>query len=93
MRYLIAILVLAAVVAAALPIDDRRTAPAEPRRAVAAEPSTTPAPRDVRRARCPAGVTGCHAVRGTVVYVERMDPDGDATCTWSSTRARSRWRG
>jgi hypothetical protein len=76
-RYLVAILVLAAVVAAALPIDDRRTAPAEPRRPVAAEPSATPAPRDVRKARCPAGVAGCRAVRGTVVYVERVDPDGD----------------
>jgi hypothetical protein len=79
-RYLIAILVAAAVAAAALPIDDRRTAPAEPRRATPATPTATPAPparRDVRRARCPEGVAGCRAVRGSVVYVERVDPDGD----------------
>ena len=83
MRYLLPILVLAAVAAAVLlPGDDRREAPAEPSRA-------TPEPvevrvrakeepvRDVRRARCPDDVAGCRAVRGTVVYVERVDPDGD----------------
>jgi hypothetical protein len=26
---------------------------------------------------CPADVAGCRAVRGRVVYVERVDPDGD----------------
>jgi hypothetical protein len=77
MKYLVAILVLGAIVAAALPIDDRRPAPAEPRRP-AAEPEATPEPpRDVRRARCTDGVPGCEAVRGTVLYVERVDPDGD----------------
>lgn len=42
--------------------------------------SATPTPkprRDVRRARCPDGASGCRAVRGTVVYVESVDPDGD----------------
>jgi hypothetical protein len=29
------------------------------------------------RARCPADVVGCRSVRGRVVYVERVDPDGD----------------
>jgi hypothetical protein len=77
-RYLLPMLVLAAVAAAVLPIDDRRVAPAEPRRAApTAEPrAPEPAP-DVRRARCPDGVPGCRAVRGTVVYVESVDPDGD----------------
>ena len=28
-------------------------------------------------ARCPAGVAGCHTVSGRVLYVERVDPDGD----------------
>lgn len=80
-RYLLPILVIAAVVAAVLPIDDRREAPAKPRRAL---PTGTPAPTarpepppDVRRVRCPDGVPDCRAVRGTVVYVERVDPDGD----------------
>jgi hypothetical protein len=78
-RIFVVILVLAAVVAAALPIDDRRTAPAEPRHA-AATPAPTPAQpkrRDVRKARCDDGVPDCRAVRGTVIYVERVDPDGD----------------
>jgi hypothetical protein len=79
-RWLVAILVVAAVVAAALPIDDRRDAPAESRQAAAPpEPTATPAPkrRDVRKASCGEGVPGCRAVRGTVIYVERVDPDGD----------------
>jgi hypothetical protein len=84
-KYLVAILVVGALVAAALPIDDRRPVPAERREATpaptpTATPTATPAPRrarDVPRSRCPAGVAGCRAVRGTVVYVERVDPDGD----------------
>jgi hypothetical protein len=79
MRYLLPILVLAAVVVAALPGDDRHAAPAEPR---AAAPTATPEPApkrkpDVRRTRCPDDVPGCRAVRGTVLYVESVDPDGD----------------
>ena len=80
MRYLLPILVLAAVVVAALPGDDRHAAPAEPR---AVAPTATPQPAapkrkpDVRRTRCPDDVAGCRAVRGTVLYVESVDPDGD----------------
>lgn len=78
MRILVLVLVIAAVVAAALPIDDDRRPAAKPRAAPATPTATpTPAPRDVRRSRCPADVPGCRAVRGTVVYVERVDPDGD----------------
>jgi hypothetical protein len=81
MRYLVIALVLAAVAAAALPIDDRRTT-AEPRASTPAPTPTPTPPRpakrpDVARARCAAGVPGCRAVRGTVIYVERVDPDGD----------------
>ena len=78
MRYLLPILVIAAVVAALLPIDDRREAPAETPSPVEVRVQATPEPvRDVRRVRCPDDVPGCRAVRGTVVYVERVDPDGD----------------
>lgn len=80
MRLLAPLLLLAAIVAAALPIDDRRPEPAEPGRAAPAEPRAEPSARrarDVRRARCPDGVSGCRAVRGRVLYVERVDPDGD----------------
>ena len=57
----------------------RRVAPRGP---VADDHATTPTPapraaRTSRAARCPAGVPGCRAVRGTVIYVERVDPDGD----------------
>jgi hypothetical protein len=83
MRFLVIALVLAlaAVAAAALPIDDRRTDAKSPKAAHAATPTATPpsAPRarDVPRAHCPADVAGCRTVRGRVFYVERVDPDGD----------------
>jgi len=35
------------------------------------------APRTVERARCPDGVAGCRSATGRIVYVERVDPDGD----------------
>ncbi len=31
----------------------------------------------MRRAHCPPDVAGCKRTRGTVVYVESVDPDGD----------------
>jgi hypothetical protein len=34
-------------------------------------------PRDVERARCPEGVAECRSAGGRIVYVERVDPDGD----------------
>ena len=79
-RYLLLIVVLAVVAVAVLPIDERRAAPAEPRRATptpTAEPRAPTPAREVRRAACPDDVAGCRAVRGTVVYVESVDPDGD----------------
>ena len=77
MRLLAPILLLAAVAAAALPFDERRTEPpATPPLAEPREPAEAPRP-DVRRARCRAEVAGCAAVRGRVLYVERVDPDGD----------------
>ena len=36
-------------------------------------PPATPAPT----ARCPAGLANCREASGRVVYVERVDPDGD----------------
>ena len=82
MRYLLPLLILAAIAAAALPFDDRRSPSADPRPTPTATPTpaATPAPdrrADVRRARCTPDVPACRAVRGTVVYVERVDPDGD----------------
>ena len=83
-------LVVVAVIAAALPIDDRHDPAAEPRQATEspdASPRDAPprdaAPRapaarvDVPRARCAGAVPDCAAIRGRVMYVERVDPDGD----------------
>ena len=36
-----------------------------------------PPPPHVARARCPPGIAGCRSASGTIVYVERVDPDGD----------------
>jgi hypothetical protein len=41
-----------------------------------AKPTQTPSP-PFARARCPAGVVGCRVASGRIVYVERVDPDGD----------------
>ena len=43
------------------------TQPAEPR----------PTARPLPRARCPAGLAGCRTAAGRILYVERVDPDGD----------------
>jgi hypothetical protein len=58
--------------------DGESTPAPQPRASAPAETATPkPATRDVRRSHCPAGVAGCRAVRGTVIFVERVDPDGD----------------
>jgi hypothetical protein len=36
-----------------------------------------PEPPRVREARCPAGAANCASATGTILYVERVDPDGD----------------
>jgi hypothetical protein len=79
MRIFVVVLVVGAVVAAALPIDDRRTAaePRAPQASATPAPTAAPAPRDVRLSHCSGDVPGCRTVRGTVLYVEHVDPDGD----------------
>jgi hypothetical protein len=34
-------------------------------------------PPPLRRARCPRGLSNCRESSGVIVYVERVDPDGD----------------
>ncbi len=49
------------------------------------EPGDRPAPRDgeapaaeaVAPSHCPAGLRDCRTTKGRIVYVERVDPDGD----------------
>ncbi len=36
-----------------------------------------PAAEGVDPSRCPAGLGGCRSTEGRIVYVERVDPDGD----------------
>lgn len=36
-----------------------------------------PAEKPLPRARCPAALTGCRTAAGRILYVERVDPDGD----------------
>jgi hypothetical protein len=83
MRLLLALAVLAAgglvLIArdqADAPLVDRE--PAAPRAKDERKRSKPkPKPKPLRRARCPAGVVGCRSVIGRIVYVERVDPDGD----------------
>jgi hypothetical protein len=39
-------------------------------------PARPSAPR-LEQARCPAALTGCRTASGRIIYVERVDPDGD----------------
>jgi hypothetical protein len=48
----------------------------EPTATRRAEQPPPPAPK-LRPARCPSGVTGCRVATGRIIYVERVDPDGD----------------
>jgi hypothetical protein len=43
----------------------------EPRSSKSAEPATVPP------SRCPAALADCRETEGRIVYVERVDPDGD----------------
>jgi hypothetical protein len=44
-----------------------------------AQSSRDPAPRraSLRRAHCPRRLSNCRAASGRIIYVERVDPDGD----------------
>jgi hypothetical protein len=66
---------LAAAALAAGCSDDPEPAAQPPPEAPRAE--TPRAERPLPRARCPAGLAGCRTAAGRVVYVERVDPDGD----------------
>jgi hypothetical protein len=89
-RVVAALLIAAAgLTAAVLAMRDPQPAPlAAAPREHAAEAAPTPAPTVTARARarrpppirvprCAVGIPSCAAVRGRVVYVERVDPDGD----------------
>lgn len=56
--------------------DDPPPAP-QPRPAVTATTTNERPALRVRRARCPAEAANCAAATGLIVYLERVDPDGD----------------
>ena len=75
-----AIVLAAAVLALAGCGGEERTKPEKPAAAKSAKPPPEPppaTPRWPRRARCAAGAANCTSARGTVVFVEAVDPDGD----------------
>ena len=48
----------------------------QPNRPAASPPEGRAAPA-APAAKCPGGVAGCREVAGRIIYVERVDPDGD----------------
>ena len=54
-------------------------------RAAAAPPKATP----LERARCPAELTNCKSASGRIIYVERVDPDGDGDAHFVLTSRQS----
>jgi hypothetical protein len=53
-----------------------RTEPSQKKRPEP-RPQEQSAPQEVEPSRCPAGVPECREAEGRIVYVERVDPDGD----------------
>ncbi len=59
--------------------DDTEKPAASPEKAVRSAPQEAKAPvaETVTPSHCPAGLPGCRTAEGRIVYVERIDPDGD----------------
>jgi hypothetical protein len=55
------------------PAVPKQAEPTPPKR----ESRATSERRWPRRAQCPPDAANCRAARGTIVYIERVDPDGD----------------
>ncbi len=74
MRRLLGALALAAALAGGCGDDAEEPLAARAERPPPAAPAPPP---KLRPARCPADVTGCRVATGRIIYVERVDPDGD----------------
>jgi hypothetical protein len=57
--------------------DEAEEPPAARAEQPPAPAAAPPPPPKLRPARCPADVTGCRVATGRIIYVERVDPDGD----------------
>jgi hypothetical protein len=81
-RLILGVAAVSLIIVAIVSARDRAAAPLL---APGAAPSASPSPRAsaaprrraLPRARCRGDVAGCVAVRGRVVFVESLDPDGD----------------
>jgi hypothetical protein len=64
---------------------------AESARPPASEPArrSSPPPVPLRRAHCPAELDNCRTASGRIVYVERVDPDGDGDAHFVLTSRQS----
>ncbi len=89
MRARAALLVACAAVAGGCSGDDDggSSAPAP----ASGSPSTATPPRTppLKRAHCPARLTNCKTARGRIIYVERVDPDGDGDAHFVLTSHQS----
>lgn len=61
------------------PVDHPHPAPAELR----------PKPAPLRRAHCPPSAANCKTASGRIIYVERVDPDGDGDAHFVLTSRQS----
>ena len=80
MRFLGSSAVALALVAAGCSNNGSSEEPAAPARESGSETRaevTRPAPERLRHARCPAELGNCATASGRILYVERVDPDGD----------------
>lgn len=70
------------------PAPDTSRAADPPARA--APPQAGPPPTaPLRQAHCPAGLSNCSTASGRIIYVERVDPDGDGDAHFVLTSRQS----
>ena len=89
LRAALVVLVLVLIVGCGVDDEPRVAPPAEP-------PSTAKPDRPAakgspwpRRVRCPRDAANCRSARGTVIYVEAVDPDGDGDAHFVLTSEES----
>jgi hypothetical protein len=74
MRLIVVVLASAAALGGCSSSEDRDPPTPKPE---ARAPVPEPRAKPLRRAHCPPDLTNCKTASGRIVYVERVDPDGD----------------
>jgi hypothetical protein len=71
--------------------SDSSDPPADPRPPAATAPARggPPPTGPLARARCPASLSNCKTASGRIIYVERVDPDGDGDAHFVLTSRQS----